>query len=28
MTECDERNSHISSKLYIIYMSSNIDRKV
>jgi len=23
MKECDERNSHISSKLHIIYTSSN-----
>jgi len=27
MTECDERNSHISSKLHVIYMSSNNDRQ-
>jgi len=26
MKECDERNSHISSKLHTIYISSNNDR--
>jgi hypothetical protein len=26
MQECDQRNSHISSKLHMIYISSNNDR--
>jgi len=28
MKECDKQNSHVSSKLHMIYISSNNDRRL